>query len=171
MPKRGYEDAVQDPTKSRPILPEEKIGRIMQKLDATDRNHLENQVRSDEESLESAKADPMRSQSVDLAPIKQRLAHTKMLLHRDDDLRPKSDTSRDRLASRAKEIESIIVPKMPTKREMWPKQGSIEAQRAVQHNLKYQEKYKHLELEWQDIQRKLEPDDPTAHSLELIRPD
>lgn len=168
MARRGYDDVLErrDPTKAMPR--EEQIGRTTQKLSESDRRGLEEQIRQREEEI-LAKKDMNRD--ADVSAMQKEINDKKMILQHDEDLRPKSDSQRDRLYARSKEIESILKEKMPTKREMWPKPGSNEAQRAVQHNLKFQEHYSDLCHEWQDIQNKLNPDDPGAQSLELIRPD
>lgn len=167
MARKGYADVLEkDPTKSVPR--EERIGRIDQKLNEPDRRSLQSQIAQDEEAI---RASGDLASPGDVSEARKRIAHNKMLLQRDDDLRPKTDSQSNRLFARAKEIESILKDKMPTKREMWPKAGSAEAQRAVRHNLQFQERYSGLCQEWQDLQNKLNPDDPYAQSLELIRPD
>lgn len=169
MARKGYADVL-DPTKkaSRPVSNEEKIGRTEQKLTESDRRSLAEQVAQREEEIRAKKE---LNPDADVSEMWREIDHKKMILQHDDDLRPKSDTARDRLAARGREIEAILKSKMPTKREMWPKPGSVEAQQAVRHNLKFQEVYDPLCREWQDIQNKLNPDDPNAQSLELIRPD
>lgn len=169
MPRKSFDDVLErprDPTKRVPV--QEKIGRTVEKLGESERRSLADQIRAREEEI-LAKKD--LSPDADVSDMKREIDHKKMILQRDDDLTPKSDTQRDRLMARAKEIESVIISKMPTKREMWPKTGSVEASQAVRHNLKFQEDYDGVCKEWQDIQKKLEPEDPNAPSLERIRPD
>lgn len=166
MVKRGFSDVMEkDPTK---MSKEEKIGRTTQKLGEADRRSLALQVEQREEEIRAKKD---LSPDADVSEMRKDIDHKKMILQHDDDLRPKSASQTDRLAARAKEIEGIIKKNMPTKREMWPKAGSVEAQQAIRHNLKFQEQYDGLCHEWQDIQTKLNPDDPYAQSLETIRPD
>lgn len=168
MPKRGYADVVEkDPTKAQKAT-EERIGQTTQKLNEADRRALHGQIAQREDEIASAKD---LNPDADVSAMKKEIDHKKMILQRDDDLTPKSGLATDRLAARAREIESVLKGKMPTKREMWPKPGTAEAQTAVRHNLKFQEQYDHLCKEWQDIQVKLNPDDPFAQSLESIRPD
>lgn len=167
MARRGYADVLEkDPTKKMPL--EEKIGRDSKKLTESDRRSLSDQVAQKEEEIRAKKD---LSKDADVSAMQKDIDHKKMILQHDDDLRPKSDGARDRLAKRSEEIAEILKKNMPTKREMWPEPGSIEASRAVNHNLKFQEQYDPLCREWQDIQNKLNPDDPNAQSLELIRPD
>jgi len=168
MARKGYADVLEkrDPTKS--VSREEKIGRTDQKLTEADRRGLAEQIAQREEEI-LAKKD--MNPDADVSEMKKEIEHKKMILQHDDDLRPKSESQTDRLAARAKELEEILKKNMPTKREMWPKPGSSEAAQAVRHNLQFQERYSEQCREWQDIQNKLNPDDPNAQSLELIRPD
>ena len=168
MARRGYADVLEkkDPTKSVPR--EEQIGRTHQKLGESERRGLTEQIAQREEEVR-AKQD--LSPEADVSEMVKEINDKKMILQHDDDLTPKSDGQRDRLAARAEELKTFLVGKMPTKREMWPKPGSSEAAQAVRHNLKFQEDCDPQCREWQDIQRKLNPDDPNAQSLELIRPD
>lgn len=167
MPRKGYVDVLEkDPTKG--MSQEEKIGRTTQKLNESDRRGLREQIAQREEEIRAKKE---LNPDADVSDIESEIRHKKMIIQHDDDLVPKSSSQTDRLAARAEEIKKILQKNMPTKREMWPKPGSSEAQQAVRHNLKFQEQYDGLCREWQDIQNKLNPDDPSAQSLELIRPD
>ena len=167
MARKGYADVLEkDPTKN--MSEEERIGRNRQKLSESDRQSLENQIAEAEHELKSRKE---LSGTPDLSDVQAQIKQKKMILQHDDDLTPKSGTEKDRLASRAKAIEEILKKEMPTHNEMWPKHGSIEAQRALRHNQKFQAERGDLCREWQDIQKKLNPDDPYAASLETIRPD
>lgn len=197
MPKKGYADVVedpqeeerrlakgrewaermmdakrkkretQDPTKS--VSQEERIGAGRQKLGEEDRQSIARQVREDEDAL--AAASGLKGVKPDLGAIKQRLERNKMILGHDEDLTPRTDSEKDRLYARLKEITGILQKEMPTKREMWPKTGSTEAQQAVRHNVRFQERYGALCHEYQELKKRLDPDDPYAQSLELIRPD
>lgn len=167
MPRKGYADVLEkDPTKN--MSEEEKIGRTKTKLSESDRSSLQNQINEAEIELQSRKA---LSGTPDLSDVQAQIKQKKMILQHDDDLTPKSGTERDRLAKRAAELASELKRTMPTHNEMWPKHGSIEAQRALRHNIEFQAKYSDQCREWQDIQKKLNPDDPYASSLETIRPD
>ena len=159
-----------DPTKQPPL--EEKIGTGKRKLEESDRARIAEEVRQDEDLLKASQ-DPqqrLQSQAVDVASIRQRLERNKMILGHDEDLTAR-DSEKDRLHARLREITDILKKNMPTKREMWPKTGSVEAQQAVRHNVRFQEQYGPLCHEYQELKKRLEPDDPYAHSLELIRPD
>jgi hypothetical protein len=154
-----------DPTKRVPR--QEEIGRTKKKLDADSRRGLEMQVAQREEEI-AAKKD--LNPDADVSAMKREIDDKKMILQHDEDLEARGG-QRDRMSARVKEIDGILVKNMPTKREMWPKAGSSEAQQAVRHNLKFQEQYDPLVHERMDLLNKLNPDDPGAASLELIRPD
>lgn len=167
MARKGYADVLEkDPTKK--VSQEERIGRDTKKLAESDRRSLGEQIAQREEEIRAKKD---LNKDADVSEMQREIDHKKMILHHDDDLRPKTASQTDRLAARAEEIKKVLQREMPTKREMWPKTGSSEAQQAVRHNLKFQEERSDLCREWQDIQNKLNPDDPNAQSLELIRPD
>ena len=173
MARKGFADvlerksqSVQDPTKKMPV--QEQIGRTQKKLSEDDRRGLRMQIDAKEEEIR-AKMD--MNPDADVSEMKRELEHKKMIVQHDDDLGPKSESQRDRLAARASEIEQFLIKNMPTKKEMWAKTGTSESAQAVRHQLKYQGQFAELEHEWQDIKNKLEPEDPGAASLELIRPD
>lgn len=168
--EKKRKEGIPDPTKEVPL--EEKIGTGRQKMDESDRSRIQREVQDDEMAL-LASADPeqkLRSQSIDVAGIKSRLERNKMILGHDEDLTARGG-EKDRMARRLAEVTSILQKNMPTKREMWPKTGSVEAQQAVRHNVRFQENYGPLCHEYQELKKRLDPDDPYAQSLELIRPD
>jgi hypothetical protein len=168
MAKKGYADVLEkkDPTKAVPR--EEQIGRNHQKLAESDRRGLADQIaRKENEIREKLDLNP----DADVSEMTKDMNDKKMILHHDDDLTPKSDGQRDRLAARAKELQDYLGKKMPNKREMNARPGTTESAQAVRHNLKFQEECDPMCREYQDIQKKLNPDDPNAQSLELIRPD
>jgi hypothetical protein len=167
MARKGYADVLEkDPTKG--VSQEEKIGRTSQKLGESERRAIREQVDAAEDELRKRKE---LSGSPDLSDVKEEIRKKKMILQHDDDLTPKTGMETDRLAKRAEEIEYILKKEMPTRNEMWPKHGSVEAQKALRHNLKFQAERSDLCREWQEIQKKLQPDDPYAASLETIRPE
>ena len=161
MPRKSQED----PTKVMPL--EERIGRGKSKLPESDVRSLRMQVAEAEDEIAARKD---RDPAADVSQVKGELEHKKMILQHDEDLIARGST-KDKLYARSKELETLLKSKMPTRREMWPKYGSIEAQQGLRHNIKFQEDYQPLCTEWQDIQKKLNPDDPYAQSLELIRPE
>ena len=171
MARKDYADVLEkreekDPTKS--VRREEQIGRTVQKLSESDRRGIRMQIEQREEEIRAKKD---MNPDADVSDMRKEINDKKMIIQHDDDLTPKSDGQKDRLYARSQEIQAILVKEMPTKNEMWPKAGSAQAQQAVRHNMKFQEERGELCREWQDIQNKLNPDDPNAQSLELIRPD
>jgi len=167
MARKGYADVLEkDPTKK--VSEEERIGRSQQKLGESERRSLREQREGLEQELHARK---QLSGTPDLSDVTEKIKKIDMILGHDDEVGPKSGTEKDRLARRASEIEEVLKKEMPTRNEMWPKHGSVEAQKALRHNIKFQAERSGLCQEWQEIQKKLNPDDPFAQSLETIRPD
>ena len=169
MPRGRPRAGLQDPTKSVPPPPK--------KMSAQDIQPLKAQVAELESQLKPTPPDAggpfYKPEPQDKGELQKQLAHKKMLLQRDDDLIARGG-EKDRLFARKKEIEGILKMHKPTQREMsqMPTGNNSSAfSRAVDHNVKYQEKYQKLEHELQDINVRLEPDDPNAHSLEYLRSD
>ena len=168
MPRGRPKVGLEDPTKS---YPKEDI----KKMSAQDREPLKAQVAELEAQLESKpEGGAFYSPQVqDPGALKKQLEHKKMLLQKDDDLSARG-SEKDRLYARKKEIEGILSAHKPTAKEMsqMPTGNNSSAfSRAVDHNVKYQEKYQKLEHELQDLNVRLEPDDPNAHNLEYLRSD
>jgi len=168
MARRSYTDVLeQDPTKK--VSQEERIGRDHKKLVESDRRSLKDQIAQREQEI-TAKRD--LDPDADVSEMKRDIEHKKMILQHDEDLVPKSDTQRDRLAARSKELETLLTTHgMCTKKQMWPASNDPLKMRYVKQNMEWQDRYANEIREWQDIQNKLEPDYPGAQSLELIRPD
>ncbi len=98
MPRKGFADVLEkpkDPTKK--LSAEEKIGRTVQKLPESDRRSLAEQIRQREEEI-LAKKD--LNPDADVSEMTREIEHKKMILQHDEDLTPKSDNQRDRLAAR-----------------------------------------------------------------------
>lgn len=172
MARKSYADvldkqtAENDPTKG--MSEEERIGRTEQKLGESERRALREQKEGLEEELLARK---QLSGNPDLSDVTEKIKKIGMILDHDDDVGPKNGTEKDRLSKRASQLEDILKKEMPTRNEMWPKHGSVESQRALRHNIKFQAERGEMCREWQEIQKKLNPDDPYAQSLETIRPD
>lgn len=89
----------------------------------------------------------------------------------DDDLIAKGDGERARLSARKKEIEQIIRKEMPTGRQQALREtAGHDFNKAVEQTMYHQKKYGKLIAEWQDIMRRLEPEDPSAWSTERLIP-
>lgn len=168
MPRGRQKTVTFDPTKDRPKV-----------LNAQDRAATQAEIAQAEAQL---KAPPVvdndgkafyTPQVQDPGELRKRIDQKKLLLARDEDNWARG-TEKDRLLVRKKEIEVILASHKPTQREMAQMptgQNSSAFSRAVSHNVHYQEKYQPLEHELQDINVRLEPHDPNAHSLEYLRSD
>jgi hypothetical protein len=163
MPRGRPKVGLQDPTKDQP-----------KKMSAQDREPLKAQVAELEAQLTPQESKGFYTPPVqDPAAVRKQIEHKKMLLQQDDDLAARG-SEKDRLFARKKEIEGILAAHKPTAKEMsqMPTGSNSSAfSRAVDHNVKYQEKYQNLEHELQDLNIRLEPEDPNAQSLEYLRSD
>ncbi len=113
--------------------------------------------------------DTNAAESLDRGMIQKRLQKAEAILEKDDGLVAKG-VQKDRLAKRAEEIEKELKENMPTHDEMWAKSGTVEMERAVRKNQDFENRYGDKVREWQDIQRRLEPEDSTHSYVERIRP-
>jgi hypothetical protein len=162
-----------DPTKGGG--PEQKVERIERKMSFSERQSLAYEV----EMMERSVNQNLRGEKDDPKVLKQ-LYYKKMLLAKDDEL-TYSGNSKELAEKELKEIESVIVPKMPSKNEMWPKNDiSLKAQ-ALRHQQAFEAEFDNFKpnapatggmvKRWQELKRRLEPDNPNAHNLDSIRPD
>lgn len=163
-----------DPTKGQGG-PEQKVERIDRKMTFGERQSMAHEIemieRSMSQNLRGEKDDPR---------IQRQLYYKKMLLAKDDELTFTGNSKQ--LAERElREIEALIVPKMPSKNEMWPKNDiSLKAQ-ALRHQQSFENEFDNFSpnapatggmvKRWQELKRRLEPDNPNAHNLDSIRPD
>jgi len=163
MPKRTLaslmERPVEDPTKASSSSGVE----ITRKMSFSDRQALMHDIEMSERSLKANKDenDPR---------VLKEIYRKRMLLAQDDEITFSGD-QKDLAYKELKEIEDRIKPHMPTKNEMWPKNDITAKSQAVRHNLTFQEKYDKDVLRWQELKRRLEPENPHAQNLDLIRPD
>lgn len=171
MPKNKR--VVFDPTKSSPQEERPKpLSEQDRRVTKAEISQLEAQVNAPP-ALSNDGKPYYTPQPSDVGVLKKQLDQKKMLLARDEDGWARG-TEKDRLMVRQKEIEDILKAHKPTQREMGQMptgQNSSAFSRAVDHNVRYLEKYQTLEHELQDIRVRLEPHDPNAHSLEYLRSD
>lgn len=106
------------------------------------------------------------SNKIDKGALKRQQAHIDRLIH--EGSAPKlSGKEKDKLYARAKELESKIKQGMPTRDQMWAKRG--EHPGIVRHQRQWEARNARDIQEWKQIQRALEPGDPTASSIERLR--
>jgi Mg2+ and Co2+ transporter CorA len=139
----------------------------IRKMSTTERKQVEREINELEDQLkqtESSDGTTPRPQHLQAVPqIKARITKLESLLEKDDDLIP-TGSEKDRLLLRKKELEAIIKKEMPTEREQ-AMRVSISQQafeEAVNKTVHHQKKYGAFIQEWQEICRRLEPDDPNA---------
>lgn len=85
-----------------------------------------------------------------------------------EDGKPKrlKGATKDKMAKRAKELEKSFTEGMPSYDEMWDLKHHPGA---PQKNLNWQKRNARAIQEWKQIKRSLEPEDPTASSIETLR--
>lgn len=102
--------------------------------------------------------------------LRRRIKGLEELLNKDDDLIPKG-AEKDRVVARLKEIETIIKKELPserTQRMTVRSNGDRDFNRAVEQTVHHQKKYGKLIEEWQELRRRLEPENPEAADVELL---
>ena len=138
----------------------------IKKLSVEDRKAIENEVSELEEQL--TRAEPgndtaPRPDMLQMIPqLKQKKKNLEEMLNKDDDLIAKGP-DKDILKKRVKEIEAIIKKDMPTEREQQLREkAGMDFERAVIKTQDHQKRYGGLIQEWQELKRRLEPEDPNA---------
>lgn len=152
-----------DPTKSQPQTATESTER---KMTFSEREGLKHDIelaeRSCQQNLSGEKDDPR---------VLRDLYKKKMLLAHDDELTFRGD-SKDAALKEISELEADIKKEIPSKNEMWPKNDISAKSQAVRHNLHFQRPEMDAKVHrWQELKRRLEPDNPFAQNLDTIRPD
>lgn len=169
MPKRtlaslsGALSQREDPTKK---SPEHEVGKVEKKMSFSEREGLRHEVdmieRSCNQNLNGEKDDPK---------VLRDLYKKKMLLAHDDELTFHGD-SKDVALKELQELEEVIKKEIPSKNEMWPKNDISAKASALRHNLHFQRPEMDAKVHrWQELKRRLEPDNPFAQNLDTIRPD
>lgn len=108
--------------------------------------------------------------AIDSSIVQKNLNRTEEMLARDEALIAKG-RDKDKLQREAKALEEELRQNMISHNEAWPtRMGTIEAERAIQKQMRFETQYGEKARRWQNIQRRLEPNDPDAGNLDRIRP-
>ena len=78
-----------------------------------------------------------------------------------------SGKAKDDIAKEAKALEEEIKEGMPTRAQMWARRG--EHPGIVRKQLQWEQKNAERIARWKQLKRRLEPGDPTASNVELLR--
>lgn len=140
-----------------------------EKLAVADREALEQEIERDEMQLKNPDQLAIGRNLAGAGRMKQSILRKREILQRDENL-VATGRAKDKLWSRAKEIERILRQHMPSRSEMWRKTGTAASDEAIRKNMHFQKTYGPLLKELQDIRRRLEPQDPGAGSMEYLRP-
>ena len=144
------------------------------KMSVQERHALEDERATIKDQLGRTEPTPGELARPDLlqqkAQLEARLRKIEDILTKDEDLVARND-DKDRLNNRRKEIELIIKKEMPSSRQQALKntpEHSADFNRAVNQGVFHQKTYLPLILEWQDIMRRLEPEDPEADDTQRL---
>jgi hypothetical protein len=144
-------------------------GRRVQKMDPLDREALLDQVeagKSQLQAIDSRETDT--ASTLDRGALERQIRRKENILDRDEGLIAKG-AQKDRLAKRAEELEKEIRENMPSRDEMWARPGTVESERAVRKNMKFEAEHGDKVREWKEIQNRLEPEDPLVSNVERLR--
>lgn len=146
--------------------------RQVEKLSPEDRKRFQEQQAELQEQLDAIqKNETAAAGAIDQNIVRRNLAKTTAVLERDAEAEARG-RQKDALAREAKALAEELRENMPTKNEMWPvRMGTPESEKCVQKQMRFEKVYGEKARRWQDIQRRLEPDNPYAGSLDNIRPD
>lgn len=146
----------------------------LSKMGTEDRQAMERQLKELKDSLGRVEnprdgTSPRPEQLQNVPHIKAQIRKLEEILTKDDDLIPKG-ADKDKVKARVKEIEAIIKKELPTEREQQMRVTISQAdfERAVQKTMYHQKKYGKLILEWQELMRRLEPEDPGAADVSKL---
>lgn len=104
--------------------------------------------------------------NIDVAAMKRQRDHYDQMIH-DGSAGRMTGATKDKLSARAKELEGQFTSGMPTRDEMWAKRG--EHPGIVRKQMGWEKRNAGSVQEWKQIQRRLEPDNPTASNIERFR--
>lgn len=144
--------------------------RPVEKLTPADRERFEEKRGDLEDQLRIIKSgESQAAESLSRSVVERDLAKTSKLLEQDEEAIARG-REKDKIAREAKELEAELREAMPSHNDMWPTRlGTMESERAVQRQMAFESKYGEKARRWQNLQRRLEPEDPFASSLERIR--
>ncbi len=89
-------------------------------------------------------------------------------LNQDDDLKAVNSGERDRLLHREKELRERIKKNRLTPQQAALRSGSFDFEMAVKQTIYGEQHDGALKREWQQIKRRLEPDNSNADNIDLI---
>lgn len=145
---------------------------LAEKMSPEDRQRHEEQRNELQSQLDAIKeGETETSKSLDENIIRRNLAKTKSMIERDDQLDARAG-QKDAYAREAKALAEELRENMPTKNEMWPvRMGTPESEACIQKQMRFENMYGEKARRYQELQRRLEPQNPYAGSLDVIRPD
>ena len=144
----------------------------VQKMSATERKAAEEELQRIMDDLNGKQQDgegprPELLQQKGALLRKKRTIEER--LNKDDDLKASSGAERDRIAARVKVLEGKIKREMPTEREQAQRStAGYSFEMAVRKTVAHQKDRGADIREWQQLKRRLEPDNPLADDVGLL---
>jgi len=144
-----------------------------QKMGATERKAAEAELQRHMDDLAGKQQDHEGSRPELLqgkSAILIRKRQLEEMLNKDDDLKANSGAERDRLAKQVKELEERIKKNLPSDREQsYRQQAGFDFEMAVRKTV-FSQKTNGAEIRlWQQLKRRLEPDNPLADDVGLLQ--
>lgn len=141
------------------------------KMHPNDRQVFEEQRNALKEQMEIIKSNDIEAAgNLDAGLIRRQLEQKERALEQDEKLIAKG-AMKDKLAREAKELERQMRDAMCTRNELWTRSGTMDSERAIQKQIAFEKLHGDKARRWQEIQSRLEPDDPMNCNMERIRPD
>lgn len=142
------------------------------KMHPNDRQVVEEQRNALKEQLEIIKNDQSGgvAQTLDSAVLRRQLDKKERDLDQDEKLIAKG-VQKDKLAREAKQLEEELRSEMCSRNELWQRSGTMDSEKAVAKQMAFEQKHGDKARRWQEIQSRLEPNDPMNCSMERIRPE
>lgn len=140
------------------------------KMHPSDREVIMEQANAMKEQLAIIKSrDVSAADVLDQGVLKRQLDQKERALEQDDKLIARG-VQKDKLAREAAELESELRQAMCSRNELWVKSGTMDSEKAIAKQMAFERSHGEKARRWQEIQSRLEPDDPMNCSMERIRP-
>lgn len=163
----------------KPKSVQQQVEDIDEKMSLADRESLARDVAMTESMDHSAKG----LKSIEMDPrVKREAIRKRMMLAKDDELSSVGN-QRSSLEEEHKKLKEVIERHIPSKSEMWPGKDQHEKNQAVRHNMEFQKKYQDsndyktddgkrtsVVRRYQELSRRLHPENPFAGNLDELRP-
>lgn len=129
---------------------------------AEEKNSIDNTIKA----IESGTGEGTKAKSmIDVGRLKKESEYLDKTIREGSPSRI-SGTTKDKLVAEAKRLSDLIKEGMPTYDEM---KDPVRNPGAIRKNILWEKRNIHNIQEWKQLQRQLEPDDPTISNVERLR--